>query len=115
MDTALVVYLNVGGVSYVTRRSTLLECESSFFSGIVKSHPECAEIFIDRDPMHFRYILNWMRGVRHLPEEDSVLRELVWEADYYCLGSMKDAIVHTRDRFSVGRTLHSIAGDLRAR
>lgn len=115
MDAAHVVYLNVGGISYVTRRSTLVDSESSFFSAIVNSHPECTEIFIDRDPVHFRHVLNWMRGVRHLPEEDSVLRELAWEADYYCLHSMQEAIVHTRDRYSIGRTLQSIAGDLRSR
>ena len=102
------VNLNVGGIYFVTRRSTLSAVES-FFSGIVETHPDCTELFIDRDPTHFRYILNWLRGVRVLPDDDMTLRELMWEADYYCMTDMLEAITTTKTRFSLNKSLHDIS------
>lgn len=109
-----VVYLNVGGVYFVTRHDTLAKSDS-FFSGLVEAHADADEIFIDRDPTHFRHILNWMRGSRFLPEDDSMLQELTWEADYYALLDMKDAIVRTKQRYSCGRLLSNIHAELRQR
>jgi hypothetical protein len=109
-----IITVNVGGVYFTTRLSTLAASDS-FFSGCVNSHPECTELFIDRDPTHFRHILNWMRGVHFLPEDDSTLQELAYEADYYCLSPMKEAIVRTKDRYSVARSIHAIHGELKQR
>ena len=53
---------------------------------------DAGEFFVDRDPTHFRFILNWLRGVRYLPTDDSVLSELMFEADFYCLHDMVEAI-----------------------
>jgi hypothetical protein len=114
MDPAVIVYLNVGGVYFVTRRDTLTT-SGSFFSGIANSYPECSELFIDRDPTHFRHILNWLRGVRHLPEDEMTLRELLWEADYYSMSSMHDAIIRTRERYSLHKSMADISKDIRQR
>lgn len=106
------VQLNVGGVYFPTRRQTL-SCNETFFAGVLRAHPECFEIFIDRDPTHFRYVLNWLRGARCLPEDEISLRELLCEADYYSMADMRDAIVHAKDRHSWQKSLRDIADELR--
>jgi hypothetical protein len=106
-----VLCLNVGGVYFATRRATLLASDS-FFSGLVRSHPERTDFFIDRDPTHFRHVLNWIRGVRFLPEDATVLAELTWEADFYSLDDMRLAISHAH-AVSVPRTLAAIHAELR--
>lgn len=106
-----VVYLNVGGLYFPTRRSTLLT-STSFFAGLIRAHPDCCELFVDRDPTYFRYVLNWLRGVRYLPEEDSMLQELYWEADYYCMPDLKDAVLRTPQRSSVLQILRGIHMEL---
>lgn len=114
MSGAETVTLNVGGAYFVTRRETLAGSQS-FFSGLVASGAgqTANEFFVDRDPTYFRYVLNWMRGVRHLPDEDNALRELAWEADYFCMQDMHQAIVHSRERYSMGRALHEVAAVLK--
>lgn len=114
MEHDLVVHLNVGGVYFVTRRSTLT-ATPTFFASIVESHPDCQEIFVDRDPSHFRHVLNWMRGVRFLPEDEATQKELMWEADYYCIHDMREALMRTSQKYSLGRALHDIHGELRQR
>ena len=84
-----------------------------FFSGVVSSHTEVNELFIDRDYTHFRYILNWLRGVRCLPEDEEILHELVYEADYFCMLDLKEAIVRTKKRYSLARSLHTISNEMR--
>ena len=111
------VYLNVGGVYFVTKQFTLRQSDT-FFSGLV----ECAsnsdagyeEHFIDRDPTHFRYVLNWLRGVKHLPDDDNTLKELLWEADFYSMADMVASIQRTK-RYSLQRSLENIVGELRQR
>lgn len=109
---APVVYLNVGGVYFATLQPTLLR-GSTFFSALVRASPEATELFVDRDPTHFRHVLNWMRGTNCLPDDDHILSELLWEADYYALTSMRTAIERTKTRYSIPRILNSIHGELR--
>lgn len=102
-----IVYLNVGGCSFATRRDTL---HQGFFSGLTESITEDGtEVFVDRDPMHFRYILNWLRGSKCLPEDDQMLTELMWEADFYALDEMVASIRDTKHRYSMLKTLNRIA------
>lgn len=107
-----IIHLNIGGIYFCTRVSTLLQSES-FFSGAVKAHPDCQELFVDRDPTHFRHILNWMRGVKYLPDDDNTLQELAWEADYYCMDQMRESIMRAKNRYSVPRTLSAIQAELK--
>lgn len=111
MDSDALVHLNVGGVYFTTRRATL-EQSQSFFAGALRTHPECCELFVDRDPTHFRHILNWLRGVRSLPEEGAVLRELAWEADYFCMSDMREAIARSVGRLSTAQALLAIRDEL---
>ena len=104
------VHLNVGGCVFATRRNTLC---SGFFLGCVETlEPHETEIFIDRDPTHFRYILNWLRGSRVLPEDEQTLLELECEADFYSLDDMRQNIRETRRRFSLLRTLDVVASSM---
>ena len=106
-----VMYLNVGGGMFVTRKSTIES--SSFFSSLLDSQPDVNELFVDRDPMHFRHILNWMRGVRYVPDDDITLQELIWECDYYCMHDMRDYIQRIKTRTNLNRTLQSVAQEFK--
>lgn len=106
-----IVHLNVGGYWYTTYRSTLAN-SNSFFAGLV-SDTEESDFFVDRDGTHFRHILNWMRGVTFLPEDDTILQELVQEADFYSLTSMRESIIRCKQRYSHLRLLNNIYNELR--
>lgn len=87
------VKLNVGGTYFRTTISTLTACPDSMFSAMFSGRHELAKdedgcVFIDRDPAHFRLILNWLRdylkGDSSLPTLTSREREEVMkEAEYY--------------------------------
>ena len=92
-----VIILNVGGTEFKCARTTLLLHES-FFSGLVKEQlHESKELtfFIDRDPTHFRYILNYMRGCNYTPKDVEVLEQLIEEADFYSLLEYKHKLTQT--------------------
>ena len=106
-----VVRLNVGGCTFQTRITTLVE-SNTFFSGILRANEveDGSEVFVDRDPTYFRFVLNWIRGVRYLPTDDGVLSELLFEADYYCMHDMVEAIRSTIGLHPpVNRTLYEIS------
>jgi len=100
------VVLNVGGSRFETTASTLSferDGRESFFSGLSRSiegrrmkEEEGGRnpllLFVDRDPTHFRHVLNYQRGCRALPDDTFVLRQLLEEADFYCLSSFAQSI-----------------------
>lgn len=54
---------------------------------------EKGEYFFDRDPTHFRYILNYLRTNKIiLPESKRELQELLLEAEYFSVDDLKEAI-----------------------
>ena len=85
------VQLNVGGVLYMTTTSTLTGT-TCFFQALVEHNPNRLDFFVDRDPTHFRHVLNWLRGVKWIPEDLATLSELEWEADFFCIPELVDAI-----------------------
>jgi len=91
----MIVVLCVGGTDFHTRMPTLTET-TTYFSALVAAEPDATRFFVDRDPTHFRHVLNWLRGVRHLPQDDVALAELEWEADFYSMKDMVDAIAFRR-------------------
>lgn len=82
IDTPSLVWLCIGGCWFVTTRDTLDKYRDSNLA-----HARDGE-FIDRDPAQFRYVLNYLRGSRVLPECRETLAELAEEADYYNLGGL---------------------------
>ena len=101
----MIIYLNVGGIFYVTSKDTL-ERYDNYFRGLVQHQldPPEESFFIDRDPYLFRYILNWLRGVAVLPEDGLTLRELLYEADYY---SMDDMVSSIKTKLDTSTTIQS--------
>ena len=86
------VVLNVGGVPFQTSLETLRQ-EGSVLSRYARTSG--AEAFIDRDPTHFRTILNYLRHQKRrfqghvaaalLPKTSALLEELRLEAEFYGL------------------------------
>lgn len=89
-DSESFVNLNVGGVVFGTTRSTLTKYDG-FFKNTLESRDasennEIGTIFIDRDPTHFRSVLNFMRdGNTPIPESKIEKDQLLQEATYYKL------------------------------
>jgi len=87
------ISLNVGGIFFVTSRETLQNTNSGFFHSLVTNSPsEQTDFFIDRDPQTFRYILNYLRGVRHLPSDVDTLKDLLQESEFYLLPALSSSI-----------------------
>lgn len=97
-----IVRLNVGGTIFVTTRATL---ESSpvptYFNALTSdSHRHLYDdmsnaLFIDRDPQHFRHILNYLRD-GSIPltrsNDDQQLLEILKEAQYYSIEGLVEKI-----------------------
>ena len=67
--------------------------KNGYFAALLNHHgSEKTDFWIDRDPAHFRYVLNYLRGSVTLPSDDQTLRELLVEADYYCLTDLVSLI-----------------------
>lgn len=90
MSTQSIITLNVGGTEFTTSRSTL-EMYEGFFKALCSRSNETS-FFVDRDPMHFRHILNYMRGSPTFPTSKTALRELKSEADFYCFDMLAQHI-----------------------
>ena len=85
-----IVTLNVGGVLHTTTRSTLSSRPSflaTMFSGRHALKPRAdGSYFVDRDPTHFKRILNYLRaGAIAVPEGAEAQAELLAEAEFYAL------------------------------
>jgi hypothetical protein len=103
-----IVELNVGGVTYATTLGTLQQAEpdsplatiTSEMRGIFGRDSK-NRIFIDRDGVLFRYILDYLRNKKlSLPENFSERDRLRAEADYYHLTGMSEALRQNRSYLS---------------
>ncbi|KAL6071323.1 SH3KBP1-binding protein 1 [Balamuthia mandrillaris] len=93
-----VVKVNVGGHVFTTSSTTMCMCTGSMleamFSGRHALTPmEDGSVFIDRDPTHFRTILNYLRGNKPvLPENQTGLEELLQECEFYGLAPLASLV-----------------------
>ena len=87
------MFLNVGGTTFETRRSTLGKA-SCFFSEFATFENEDCIVFIDRDPTHFRHILNFLRGTVTCPSTTIEIEELMKEAEFYALDQLVKTLKH---------------------
>ena len=88
------VELDVGGAPFKTTLATLARYPDTFFAALARNRGEATgPIFIDRDPTHFRFILNYLRsGVLAAPADDDAKRELLVEAEFYGMQSFARAL-----------------------
>lgn len=91
------VKLDIGGHQFTTSLFTLTKDSSSMLAAMFSGRHELktehdGSYFIDRDGTHFRYILNYLRDGEikdgTLPTNETFLRELMTEAEYYQLGGL---------------------------
>ena len=82
--------------------------------GSYQRHSAQGRIFIDRDPQHFGLILNFLRdGTCVLPMDGDVRRQILQEADFYQLDSLRAFIMH-EDRQEL-QTAHDLRACIAAR
>uniref|UniRef100_A0A1I7TCK3 BTB domain-containing protein n=1 Tax=Caenorhabditis tropicalis TaxID=1561998 RepID=A0A1I7TCK3_9PELO len=89
--TGGLVKLNVGGTVFQTTKSTLTRFDGFFRTLLETDIPVAKDtygcIFVDRDPKHFRLILNFMRdGDVNIPYSDH--QEIRKEAQFYLLDDL---------------------------
>ena len=82
-----IVTLNVGGTRFQTTTDTLLMHPTTYFGALLRAtdNVDRYEQFIDRDPSHFRHVLNFLRGSPSLPCTMNDMDELEQEAHFYCM------------------------------
>ncbi len=84
-----IVELNVGGSLYTTTRTTLTSCPNSMLARMLDGPIPVAcdqqgRVFIDRDGLLFRHILNFLRNKQlSLPDSFTDYVQLHSEADFY--------------------------------
>jgi len=90
------IILDIGGVHYSTTAFTLEKYPESLFGSIINKEWQdetVRTLFIDRDPTHFRYIVNFLRdGAVDMPDDLPTRKELLREAKFYNLTTMADII-----------------------
>eukprot|EP01090_Pellita_catalonica_P004770 TRINITY_DN14565_c0_g1_i1.p1 TRINITY_DN14565_c0_g1~~TRINITY_DN14565_c0_g1_i1.p1 ORF type:complete len:149 (-),score=26.25 TRINITY_DN14565_c0_g1_i1:25-471(-) len=93
-----VLQLNVGGQTFLTTKETLVNDKSTNLYKLVMDEPRMYKdaLFIDRDPTHFRHILNFLRsGMLNIKADLTLSNELLVEADYYQIQGLKDLLQAT--------------------
>ncbi|XP_060577094.1 myb-like protein X [Ruditapes philippinarum] len=86
------IQLNIGGTIFYTSKITLLNSPYSILHQMTQENSpvniqkNC--IFIDRDPCHFRFILNYLRNECHIPttlfpSNPTTIQEILLDAKFY--------------------------------
>ncbi|CAL2033911.1 unnamed protein product [Caenorhabditis brenneri] len=92
-ETIEIISLNIGGTTFQTTKATLTRFNGKFSEMLENDTLTKTDntIFIDRSPKHFDLILNYMRdGDVELPEGRRELKEILKEAQHYCLSELID-------------------------
>lgn len=95
------IEVNVGGQVFVTTSDTLKRDKECYFSSLFRgkyagSKSSC---FIDRDPTHFRYILNYLRdGKVMLPQNEQILYEIRQEAAFYQIHGLLHSVEECQEQ-----------------
>lgn len=85
-----IIKLNIGGIKYMTTKSTLTRISFSFFSNLLEgllpsTKDEEGYYFIDREGLYFSPILNYMRTGQIIVPSNIPIEALLQEADFYLL------------------------------
>ena len=89
------IKVNVGGTVFTTRRSTLMRVPDVYLARIAtgegakdEERDEAGNIYVDRDPQHFQYILNWLRdpsAPQAWPDNEKDEKGLLHELNFFGL------------------------------
>uniref|UniRef100_A0A7E4USV7 BTB domain-containing protein n=1 Tax=Panagrellus redivivus TaxID=6233 RepID=A0A7E4USV7_PANRE len=87
-----IIHLNVGGQRFSTSKSTLTWVRDTFFTSLLSGRiatieDESGAKFIDRDPILFRYILNYLR-TQQIDLNGVSIPMLRHEAQFYGIGPL---------------------------
>ena len=121
------VTVEVGGDKFRTELSTLTKCQNSIFPDLVEAVKRKQEsdrdgkmkrdpyIFIDRDPRHFRFILNYLRqgeqvmrgGALKKYDKDDI-QDVLFEVQYYRLTDLERLLRRKRSALNRPRDFKSL-------
>lgn len=90
------ITLDIGGITYRTRKETLCAFPDSVLGTIGECRDEASpSIFIDRDGNAFRFVLNYIRDKERvvLPDQQVDLAQVKAEADYYHLPGLSKLVL----------------------
>lgn len=96
------IVLNIGGQCFQTSKVSMRADPGSKFGRMMRRdcpfRPAKNTYFFDRDPSHFRFILNYMRNGGHLdvsllPREKRYLSELLSEVRFYELSGLEEIVL----------------------
>ena len=113
-----IIELNVGGVIYATTLGTLQQAESdsplanlTSDNRILFGRDSKNRVFIDRDGILFRYILDCLRNKKlSLPVNFTERDRLRIEAEFYRLNGMAQALRQIRSSYHSNGSLTHMAG-----
>jgi len=89
--------LNIGGTRFETSMETITKL-SLFFQSMFCGRYDVKKVddgsyFIDRDPTHFQFILNFMRdGILPNKINPDIIDIIIQEAQYYSMDSLINAL-----------------------
>lgn len=95
-----IVKINVGGTCSTTFRSTLLRFSHSILARMIMGQiplrrDKEGNLFLDRDPSIFKYILEFLRSSKVVLSDEqisSVLPQLMQEAEYFMIDPLLDEL-----------------------
>jgi len=102
-----IVKLCVGGMKFVTTKSTLFSKGENFFTLLIdndsqKKVPALKDqegyFFIDRDGELFRHVLNYLRTGKLFKPDTMSLKQIELELDFYQIKRSGNDIVHDEDK-----------------
>ena len=102
------VHLNVGGMLFITTRSTLVKDPETFFFPMCQENwdlsstkDETGAYLIDRDPQYFGTILNYLRHGKLVLDKDVSEEGVLEEAEFFNIKPLIELLkvkIFTRDR-----------------
>jgi len=94
-----ILVLNVGGTKFETTRQTLLHDPASMlakmFDPVSPLQPGVMRdgaYFLDRDPVHFRIVLNYLRSGQLILDKNAHLEAIKTEASFFGLTGLEECI-----------------------